>query len=273
MADLSNSTIVHQKRGDVEYLQFRKLLEYEDVLTHCYTLKAGELDFRKQNKERLNQSCQKICQILKIDKTRIVIPEQRHTNNVKLIKTLAQGPSLWEEPFGQTDGILTNQKNIILTTTSSDCTNILLFDPIKKVIGSIHSGWRGTFQKIGKIAVEKMKEEYHCNPKDILCFLCPTIRKCHFEVHCDVKEPCEKIFSYTGQINHIITPIGQVEGREKWTIDTVLINKLLLMEAGVKTENIYDSGICSVCHKDKMHSLRGENGVLQGLNAAMIVLK
>ena len=32
--DLSNENIIHIKSGDIEYLQFRRLLEYKDNLVH-----------------------------------------------------------------------------------------------------------------------------------------------------------------------------------------------------------------------------------------------
>ena len=38
MRDLSNREVVHIKDEDIEYLQFRKLLEYKDKINHAYTL-------------------------------------------------------------------------------------------------------------------------------------------------------------------------------------------------------------------------------------------
>ena len=60
--------------------------------------------------------------------------------------------------------------------------------------------------------------------------------------------------------------------KEKWNIDTVLINKIILEKAGLKTENIIDSGLCSVCNKDLIHSFRVEKQGY-GLNTALIALK
>lgn len=45
MKDLSNEKIVHQKCGETQYIQFRKLLEYPEI-EHCFTLRKG-LDFKK----------------------------------------------------------------------------------------------------------------------------------------------------------------------------------------------------------------------------------
>ena len=36
MRDLSNENIVHVKKDGIEYLQFRKLLEYGDIIKHAY---------------------------------------------------------------------------------------------------------------------------------------------------------------------------------------------------------------------------------------------
>ena len=36
--DLSNENIIHIKKEGMEYLQFRKLLEYEKDIKHLYTL-------------------------------------------------------------------------------------------------------------------------------------------------------------------------------------------------------------------------------------------
>ena len=60
--------------------------------------------------------------------------------------------------------------------------------------------------------------------------------------------------------------------KEKWNIDTVLINKIMLEKAGLKTEKIIDSGLCSVCNKNLIHSFRVEKQGY-GLNTALISLK
>ena len=38
MKDLSNENVIHRKDEKIEYLQFRKLLEYKDVIRHAYAL-------------------------------------------------------------------------------------------------------------------------------------------------------------------------------------------------------------------------------------------
>ena len=52
--DLSNENVIHVKKDGVEYLQFRKLLEYKDILKHAYSLGINT-NFRtaRANKEKL----------------------------------------------------------------------------------------------------------------------------------------------------------------------------------------------------------------------------
>jgi len=114
-----------------------------------------------------------------------------------------------------------------------------------------------------------MKNEYDCNTKDIICCICPSIRKCHFKVHADVQEPYYKEFKDLKEIDDLIVP---VENEDRWKIDTVELNKILLKQAGLKEENIIDSGICSVCNSNLIHSFRVEKQGY-GLGTAIIELK
>ena len=114
-----------------------------------------------------------------------------------------------------------------------------------------------------------MKEDYGCMAEDILCFICPSIRMCHFEVEADVKTLCEEIFCYTNRLEEIIKLGRVLEGIQKYNIDTILINKIILQEEGIKEKNIYDSNICSVCNSEKIHSRRVE-GVDYGVGTAVI---
>ena len=37
-ADLSNETVIHVKTEKQDFLQFRRLLQYSDIISHCYSL-------------------------------------------------------------------------------------------------------------------------------------------------------------------------------------------------------------------------------------------
>ena len=276
MKDLTNENVIHVKKGDIEFLQFKRLLEYSDIINHAYSLGIDK-NFRLGNKEHTVTEEQKniainnykkLANAIGSDYTHLVKGNQTHTNTVKFIeeKENKEQPDFFLAKLKNTDGLITNKPNIMLATINADCILLLLFDPIKKVIANVHSGWRGTLQKICIEAVLKMQKKYGSNPKDIICCMCPSIHKCHFEVEQDVKEKFEKEFkNLKGYICETIP-------NKKWNIDTVLINKEILKRAGLKEENIIDSGICSVCNSEIIHSYRA-HGKACGLATSIIEIK
>lgn len=278
MQDLSNDVIVHRKKNGIEYLQFKRLLEYAEIV-HCYTLKANDFDIAgndtyEEKRDILYSNFEKLSEALDITKETIIRPYQTHTNVVKAIKeewynTHERKLSIFPKELTNVDGLITNQKDITFSLGFADCTPIYLYDPVKKVIGDIHSGWKGTLTQIGKVAVEKMIKEYECNPKDIICCIGPCIKKCHFEVSKDVADSFREEFYKMKDIDEIITCTNKEE--QKYVIDTTRINQNMMKEAGLLEENIIDSRICTVCNGDYMHSYRvdkekaGRNTAILGL--------
>ncbi|MCI8617085.1 MAG: peptidoglycan editing factor PgeF [Clostridia bacterium] len=282
MKDLSNENVIHIVKDGIQYLQFRKLLEYEHIITHAYSLgidanfrtaKPDKQKISKEEYEKSAKSYKNICEKLNINYLDVVKTNQEHTNNVQIVngKINQNDMDVNLDKYNNTDGLITNKTNLALSTTNADCILMIFFDPATRTIANIHSGWRGTLQRISIKAVEKMIKEFNCNPKDIICCICPSIRKCHFEVDKDVKEMFEKEFA-DFQINKRTDIIEKQEGKEKWNIDTVLINKIILENLGLKKENIIDSGICSVCNSDLIHSYRVEKQGY-GLGTALISIK
>ena len=70
---------------------------------------------------------------------------------------------------------MTDIPGICLVTFYADCVPLYFVDPVKKVIGLSHSGWRGTVGKIGKVTVETMCREFKSRPEDILAAVGPSI--------------------------------------------------------------------------------------------------
>ncbi len=279
--DLSNENVIHIKKDGIEYLQFRRLLEYKEVV-HCYSL-GRELNFMtnrsngkpitEEEKEFAINSYKKMCKTLGEDYKNIVKPLQEHTNNVKVVKNKInkEEADINLEEYKAIDGLITNKPNLILSSTSADCISLLFFDPVKRVIANVHSGWKGTLQRISIKTVEKMVNEFNSRPEDIIVCICPSIRKCHFEVEENVKSQFQKEFQDLGEEN-LKEIIEEKIPNKKWIIDTVLINKIILERKGVKKENIIDSKICTMCNPEILHSYRFEKENY-GLNTALIELK
>ena len=266
--NLFNKETVIIKNENIKYMQFKKLLKYKNI-KHCFTLKptdVGSNDTYRTTKSIADKNYKDICNLLKLDSSNIVRPYQTHTNNVKKITNEV---GIFPEKLQDVDGLITRENNKILSLTFADCTPIYLYDKQKNIIGNIHSGWQGTVKKIAKYAIIKMKKEFNSDPKDIICVIGPTIRKCHFEVQKDVKDIFYNTFKYMKNIDKIIE---FNKNTNSYFIDTVEINKELLKGEGILKENIVDSGICTYCNSNIIHSYRKE-GKEAGRNTTLICIK
>lgn len=157
------------------------------------------------------------------------------------------------------DGLITNKSNIALVTKSKDCNSIFIIDTKNKIIGNIHSRWKGTLHSIITIAINQMKEKYNSVSKDIKIVFNPSIRECCFEVDNDVYDLFIKKYkdkSYYKKISN------------KYHINLVKIIKDDAKKLGIKEENIIDNNICTLCNRKLFNSHR--NNDIE-LNYALII--
>lgn len=157
------------------------------------------------------------------------------------------------------DGLITNKSNIALVTKSKDCNSIFIIDTKNKIIGNIHSGWKGTLKSIITIAINQMKEKYNSVSKDIKIVFNPSIRECCFEVDNDVYD----LFIKKNKDKSYYQKVGN-----KYLINLVKIIKDDAKKLGIKEENIIDNNICTLCNRKLFNSHR--NNDIE-LNYALII--
>lgn len=157
------------------------------------------------------------------------------------------------------DGLITNKSNIALVTKSKDCNSIFIIDTKNKIIGNIHSGWKGTLKSIITIAINQMKEKYNSVSKDIKIVFNPSIRECCFEVDNDVYD----LFIKKYKDKSYYQKVGN-----KYLINLVKIIKDDAKKLGIKEENIIDNNICTLCNRKLFNSHR--NNDIE-LNYALII--
>ena len=240
----------------VDFLQFKKLLEYPE-LTHCFTLKRHDVGFFPKRKDYLpdHEAYKFIKRYFNIIDETLIRPVQEHTDNLIIYTETYDQENL----LLPADGVVTDDKYVCVATIEADCIPMIFYDPVKKVVANVHSGWKGTVQQIGVKAVKSMVENYGCNPEDIICCMAPSIGKDHFLVHDDVKQIYEETFGDLLKKNKLIEDnnISDEKGKQ-YNIDNPGIYKVLLKEAGLKTENIIDAGLCTICNNEEFHSARFE---------------
>ena len=174
----------------------------------------------------------------------IVFPIQTHTNNVDIIK---QVPA---ERSRDVDGSISALDNVALCSCHADCTPLFFYDPVKRVIAMIHSGWKGTATRIGEVTSLKMQREFGCNPEDILVHVGVSISKCCFEIE-------EDVFSQFDEPEYTMRTLS--DGTVKYNVDLKEYNKRMLMKTGIPADNISISEHCSCCETDTFFSYRAEH--------------
>lgn len=230
-------------------------------LINFVTDRSLDINFKKQSREEIRMILQNISDY---QFRNIISPRQTHTNNVVVIDEDNLDNELYD-----VDGVITKLKGVALTIATADCQSIILYDKEKEVIGNIHSGWKGTLGKILSKGINLMIDRFSSNVEDIIVCIGPSILDCCFEVDKDVVDMFNEEFT---DIEEFIR-LGEIkEGKQKYYIDTVGINKKELLRMGLLEENIYLSNICTKCNSDIYHSYRGQ-GIDSGRNITLVCRK
>lgn len=258
----SNTLNINNKDG-ITYITFPKL-EKTGLVRHIFSTKIGgvspfpfgpmNMSFSHDLRENVIKNYGLLCDCVGIDTSHLVLSKQTHTNNVMVVDKRHCGTGYTKASFEDIDGLITNQPGVALVTQYADCTPLIFCDPVKKVIATSHSGWRGTVQEIGKVTVLKMQKEFGCNPSDIIACIGPCISKCCYEVDTPVYEAFKKL-QYLN-LNEIFT---DKSGGKYW-LSMVEANKQILLHAGIKEENMDISDLCTNCNSDILHSHRATKG-------------
>lgn len=246
--------------------------------THAFTTRYGGVStgiFKSlnlgENRNDYDDNVQKnysiLCSALDIPADRLVFSKQVHEATVR-VASEKDCHKLFGKIDYTADGLITNEKNLPLIIFTADCIPILLHDPVDGVIGAVHAGWRGTAYNIAGKAIQKMAAAYGCLPENIHAAIGPGIDKCCFETHSDVPEAMKKILG--DGISAFVSERADTDG--KYLIDLKGINRRLLENAGLKSENISVSDECTMCSHEKYWSHRFTNG-LRGSQASVIMLR
>ncbi|MBR6113138.1 MAG: peptidoglycan editing factor PgeF [Bacilli bacterium] len=238
------------------FITFNKLNEFDDLI-HFYTKRPFNL-----NESKLEEEYKTLEDMASYKFDKIYLSKQTHSANICSIDD--DTPLILDN----IDGFVTNKRGVAILTKSADCQSILLYDPVNKVIGNVHSGWKGTLAKIITNAINIMICEYNCNPKNIIACICPSILKCCFEVDEDLIEGFKMVHD---NIDDLITKGDIINGKQKYYLDTVTINKREMIKLGLLEENIVLSNICTKCNSDIFNSYRAEHNSCR--NVALIGLK
>lgn len=272
-----NSTRINFK-DNVPYISYRALADIKWLKNGFSTRLGGvsegvlstmNLGFgRNDLPENVVKNHEIIANAIGFNPENIVASKQTHTTNVKIVSKKDCGKGIYRErDYDDVDGMITNEKGIVLATYFADCVPLYMVDTKNKAIGLSHSGWRGTVGKIGKVTLDLMKETYGTNPKDVIACIGPSICRDCYEVSEDVATEFEAAFK--GKEKDILIN----KGNGKYQLDLWECNYIIFKECGVYEENIHMPDICTCHNMEMMFSHRATQGRRGNLAAFLSIDK
>jgi YfiH family protein len=173
------------------------------------------------------------------------------------------GTNVWRvgEPLpepAEFDGLVCDRVGPILTTFAADCVPILFADPVARVCGSAHAGWRGTVAGVAERVVARMGE-LGARAADVRVALGPSIGPCCFEVGPEVVDRFRARF---GDLPGLI-----VRGPHKDHVDLRVALTAGLVAAGVRHAHVDAAPPCTRCAAARFYSYRRDGqagGILMG---------
>ncbi len=273
-----NRHVLEENTDYVPYLEY-PMLKDTGIVRHGFSTRLGgvsegyyasmNLSFdRGDKKEAVAENFRRIGEALGVRCEDMVLSRQTHTTNVRIVTDADRGKGITRErDYTDVDGLVTNVPGICLVTSYADCVPLFFVDPVKKVIGLSHSGWRGTVGKIGRKTVELMHERFGSDPADILAAVGPSVCMDCYEVSGDVIGKFKEAFSenWWDQLFYE-KPDG------KYQLDLWKANELIFQESGILPEHIAVTNICTHCNSDILYSHRAA-GDKRGNLCAFLALK
>ncbi|MBX5437366.1 MAG: peptidoglycan editing factor PgeF [Alicyclobacillaceae bacterium] len=196
-----------------------------------------------------------------------VVAEQVHGTSVAVVGRTDRGRGAdgRQPPVAGVDGLITAEPGVALVTLAADCVPLLFADPVRRVVGSAHSGWKGTVGHIARQMVQTMKQAFGCRPSDIEVWMGPSIRRCCYEVDGRVAEQVRTEFG-----NRYLLPRHGQPG--KYWLGLQACIRSDLENEGVIAARIHDTGVCTSCRRQVLFSHRADGGRTGRLLAAVRLL-
>ena len=239
------------------------------VRTICTQKSADQNDgVWKYGEEGALQNYEALAKLFGISLSDIVHVKQTHTAAVRIVTREDGGEEILRpESVSGFDGMITNEKRLLLCTLQADCVPVFLLDPVQQVIGMVHSGWKGTANQISVNAVRRMQKEFGCRPSDILAAMGPCICGDCYEVGEDLLDPFAVY--YSEEERSCFFRKGEKKG--KYLLDLPEAIRIALQRDGLKEENITKPFSCTL-HDDLFASYRKEKDpVARMLTGIMLV--
>ncbi|XP_072301420.1 purine nucleoside phosphorylase LACC1 [Eucyclogobius newberryi] len=131
------------------------------------------------------------------------------------------------------DGMVTDRAGVVLVAPGADCIPLLFSDPVRRVVGATHAGWRGTLMGVAMATVDSMVREFGSDVRDICVALGPSVGVCCYTM--DQNQASDFI-----RIHPDCVPDPE---RVQPHVDIRRANRVLLQNGGILPEHIHDDTV------------------------------
>ncbi|NLO69704.1 MAG: peptidoglycan editing factor PgeF [Porphyromonadaceae bacterium] len=216
--------------------------------------------------KNINENFERLCSEINVRREQIYLPFQSHENRVLCIDEdfSKETKEAQDKLLNGVDALITRLPEKLIGVTTADCVPILVYDPVTKSVGAAHAGWRGTRGRIAEKMVAAMAAKFGTNPKNIFAAIGVSISPDAYNVGKELIALFEEENFDTEKIFF--------KKNAKYHLDLQNANKLILENAGIPTENIQNSGICTFNENEKYFSAR-RLGINSGRLIHCVMLK
>jgi polyphenol oxidase len=237
--------LIEDRRNGLACLQFPNLKDFAELRHAVFTRRNGcsRTPYRSLNTsfgvgdvpDRVTRNREIIEHHL--EATELVFARQVHGTDVAVVSGAFDG----QPP--QADALVTAAQGRYLTIQAADCQAVMVYDPVRQVAANIHSGWRGSIGNIIGRTLQKMTAVFGTDAGDLVAGIGPSLGPC-----------CAEFVHYRQEIPRSFWPYKDAAHH----VNFWAISRDQLCDAGVPTEHIFTSQLCTRCHTERFFSFRGE---------------
>lgn len=258
----------------VSVIKSKLLSKFDDKIVHGFSTRLGgvskdhlssmNLSFsRGDERDNVLENHRRFAKALGYDEKKLVFSDQVHKDHIRICTEEDAGKGIIiESDIKETDGLMTEVKGLPLITFFADCVPLLFYAPDINTVAAVHSGWKGTFLRIGPKTV-KLFRDRNADISKLICYIGPSICGDCYEIGPDT---AENFMDFNDGI------ILRDNHNGKYNLSLQKAIRKTLIKEGMKEENIEISDICTACNSDILFSHRKTNGK-RGNLAAVIMLK
>ncbi len=239
--------MILRRHHDLSFFQFPHLAEYPDIRHGIFTRLGGfskgcyqglnvglgngdNIDHVVENRRAIS-SC--------MGHSELIFADQVHGTTI-ITPPVNDTPSITPK---SADALIADTPGKTLVIQTADCQSVLIYDPVRKAVGNIHSGWRGSIQNIIGLTVQAMIKRFDSDPKDIVAGIGPSLGPCCAEfIHYRTEIP-KAFWAYKFQSD---------------CFDFWALSQDQLTAEGIPGDHIISSNFCTRCRTDLFFSYRKE---------------